>query len=313
MNELVFQQYLKQNFPFSRGMGIGDDASVVCTGNTHQLITNDLLIENIHFRLHDIDIKDLALKALAVNLSDIAAMGGIPQYFYLGLGYPYNPGWEEMKKFFQGLKRGCRKWNLEMAGGDFSHSSQLFISITMVGIAEQPVYRHSARTGDLIAITGHIGASALGLKLLLNGMQIEPWTTRHQKVIPHLKEGRILSKYVNSMIDVSDGLVTDLKRILIASGKGGQLYYEKLPILRSLKKACHEYHYDEPDLVLSGGEDYVLVFTISPEREIELRRESIRYKIIGEVVSKKNQLTITHKGKILQIKNNGYDHFKTQK
>jgi len=310
MNELVFQQYLKQNFPFSRGHGIGDDASVVCSENTHQLITTDLLIENIHFRLQDIDMKSLALKALAVNLSDIAAMGGIPQYFYLGLGYSRAPVWDEMKKFFQGLKSGCRKWNLELAGGDFSHSSQLFISITMVGKAEQPVYRHNARTGDLIAIIGHIGASALGLELLSNGIQIEPWTTRHQKVIPHLQEGQILSKYVNSMIDVSDGLVIDLKRILIASGKGGRLYYEKLPIHRSMKKVCHEYHFDEQDLVLSGGEDFALVFTISPEREIELRQENIRYQIIGEVVSKKNQLTITHNGKPLRIKKSGYDHFK---
>jgi thiamine-monophosphate kinase len=312
MNELIFQQYLKKNFPFTHGHGIGDDTSVVCSGNTHQLITTDLLIENIHFRLKDIGMRELALKSLAVNLSDIAAMGGIPQYFYLGLGYPSNLDWKEMKKFFQGLKNGCKKWNLELAGGDFSQSSQLFISITMVGKADYPVYRHTAKTGDLIGITGQTGVSALGLKLLLKNIHMKPWTTRHQRVTPQLLEGQILAKYVSSMIDVSDGLIIDLKRILIASGKSGHLYYEKLHIPQSMKKACQEFHFDLQELVLSGGEDYVLIFTISPENDVNLRKENIRYRIIGEVISKKNQLTVTHQGKSIQIKNNGFDHFKSK-
>jgi thiamine-monophosphate kinase len=313
MNELLFQQYLKKNFPFSRGQGIGDDASVIRPGGIHQLITTDLLVENIHFRLQDIAMNDLALKALAVNLSDVAAMGGIAQYFYLGLGCPSGSSWEELKKFFQGLKNGCKRWDLELAGGDFSQSSHLFISITMVGKAKHPVYRHNARTGDLIGITGHIGAASLGLRLLLKGFQIKPWTSHHQKVNPHLAEGQILSKYVNSMIDVSDGLIIDLKRVLDTSGKGGHLYYEKLPIIQSMKKVCQEHHFDERELVLSGGEDYVLLFTISPEKEKQLRRENIRYRIIGNVVSRKNQLIITHHGNPLRIENTGYDHFLTKK
>ncbi len=309
MNELDFERFLKNKFSFTRGQGIGDDASVIYSEGTHQLITTDLLVENVHFRLRDIKMKELALKAIAVNLSDIAAMGGIPHYFYLGLGFPKNLGIKELKQFFQGLKNGCQQWNLELAGGDFSKSSQLCISITMVGEAEHPVYRQNARDGDLIGITGQTGASALGLKLLLSGKSIKPWSTRHQKVIPCLQEGQILAKYANSMIDVSDGLVIDLKRILTASGKGGHLFYENLLIPRTMKKICREYHLNEYELVLSGGEDYVLLFTISPENELQLRQEKISYRVIGEIQPKQDQLTITHNGKTIQTGNNGYDHF----
>ena len=222
MNENLFQRYLNQHFPFSRGQGIGDDTSVSVPGEQRQLITKDLMIENIHFRLKDISLRELALKSLAVNLSDIAAMGGKPEYFYLGIGCPEKLTWNDMKTFFQGLKRGCQKWRLELAGGDFSRSEQLFVSITMVGSADNPIYRHNARTADLIGISGPTGRSALGLKVLTKGIPLKPWITRHKRVEPHLAQGRLLSKYVNSMIDVSDGLIMDLKRLLTASGKGGR-------------------------------------------------------------------------------------------
>jgi thiamine-monophosphate kinase len=309
MNEIEFVDFLRKNFPFSRGIGIGDDASVTPIKGTKQLITTDILIENIHFRLSDISLEELALKSIAVNLSDIAAMGGIPQYFYLGLGFPHHFSRDELRTFFRGLKNGCRKWNLEMAGGDFSKSKILFVSITMVGVGKNPVYRHSAKSGDLIGITGRTGESALGLKLLSMGEEMNFWSRKHKRVNPQLKEGQILSRYVNSMIDISDGLIIDLKRVLYASGKGAHVYYEKMAVSTRLKKACFKFGINEYEVVLAGGEDYILLFTLSPENESKLRQKGLQYRIIGEVNSRKNELVISHHNKILRMKKEGYNHF----
>ncbi|MCK4836859.1 MAG: thiamine-phosphate kinase [Candidatus Aminicenantes bacterium] len=311
MNEPEFVLYLKKHFPFSLGQGIGDDTSVVKINNHYQLITTDILIENTHFRLTDTRLDELAMKALAVNQSDIAAMGGKPHYFYLGLGFPHHLGINALKKFFQGLKKACLKADLQMAGGDFSHATTLFISITMVGTARHPVYRNTAKEGDFIGITGPTGASALGLKLLQKGKELKPWTRAHKQVIPQIHEGQILSKYVNAMIDVSDGLIMDLKRILKASGKGGEVEYEKIPVPLKMKKTCRDYDFDELELVLTGGEDYVLLFTISPENELKLREEKLRYNIIGIVDSRLDKLVVSSRGQVIQLKNGGYDHFKS--
>lgn len=309
MNELEFVGFLRKNFPFSRGRGIGDDTSVISPNRDKQLITTDILIENIHFRLDDFNLEELALKSIAVNLSDIAAMGGTPQYFYLGLGFPHRFKENDLHTFFQGLKKGCQKWNLEMAGGDFSKSESLFISITMVGSGKNPVYRHTAREGDLIGITGYTGESALGLILLSREKTIDQWARKHKKVDPQIKAGQILSKYVNSMIDVSDGLIIDLKRILQASGKGAHIYYEKMAVRPQFRKACLEYGINEYELVLAGGEDYILLFTLSPGNELKLRQKGLKFHIIGAVNAKKNELIVTHYGEIVQVKREGYDHF----
>ena len=309
MNEFEFVNFLKKNFPFRRGTGIGDDASVTPYNGTKQLITTDILVENIHFRLDDFTLQELAMKSIAVNLSDIAAMGGTPQYFFLGLGFPYRFTWKELHTFFRALKKGCEKWNLEMAGGDYSRSQNLYISITMVGIGKNPVYRHTAKEGDLIGINGYIGESALGLKLLFEGKGKNYWGKKHKQVNPQIRDGQILSRYVNSMIDISDGLIIDLKRILQASGKGAHILYEKIGILPRFKKACLENGINEYELVLAGGEDYILLFTLSPENELKLRQKGLKYHIIGEVNTRKNELVITHHEKIIQIKKEGFDHF----
>jgi thiamine-monophosphate kinase len=310
MNETEFVHYLEKHFPFSRNRGIGDDASVVKNGDHFQLITTDMLIEDTHFRLQDISMEDLAAKALAVNQSDIAAMGGEPEYFYLCLGFPGKLDAGDLKKFFRGLENACLKSGLELAGGDFSHSPCLIISITMVGKTRHPVYRHTAKPGDLIGLTGPTGASALGLALLQRGKIIEPWIKAHTRVIPQVREGQILSRYAQAMIDVSDGLVMDLKRILKASGTGAILEYDKIPVSPEFKQTCLDYGIDEMETVLAGGEDYVLLFTITPEKELELRKGDLYYYLVGRVNLQKDKLDVTNRGLPVRLKNNGYDHFK---
>ena len=310
MDENSFVQYLEDNFRFSHGNGIGDDTSVVRINNQYQLITKDILIEDIHFKLTHFSIEEIALKSLSVNISDIAAMGGVPEYFYLGLGFPDKFEENSLKNFFKELKKGCKKWNLELAGGDFSKSPKLFISITLVGKSENPVYRNNAKNKDFIGITGITGESAIGLKLIEKGENKGYFIEKHKKVDPEIKNGLILAKHVNSMIDVSDGLLIDLNRILIPSKKGAKIFYEKIPVSQRIREICRTYKLDEHEMVLTGGEDYILLFTISPGNEPELSKENIKYHIIGEI-NNTNNLVVERDGKLVQVKKFGYDHFKT--
>jgi thiamine-monophosphate kinase len=311
MYETEFVSYLEKAFPFSHGRGIGDDASVVRCGDTFQLISKDLLIENIHFKTDYFTLEELARKSLAVNLSDIAAMGGQPRYFYLGLGFPRQWNKERCLDFFEGLAKGCQQWQIELAGGDFSASDLMVISITVVGETRRPIYRHTAQLHDLVGITGITGKSAIGLKLLLRGIRQGYFVERHKEAVPEIAAGQILSRYVNAMIDVSDGLLMDLNRILAGSRKGARLYYEKLPVTPEMKAICRENGWDEYETVMAGGEDYALLFTISKENWGKLARENPHpgWSVIGEIIDNPGLLEVIHQGKKIKIHRPGYDHF----
>lgn len=309
MDEARFVRFLEERFPFSHGTGIGDDTSVVKTGDRYQLITKDLFIENVHFNLDYYTLEEAALKSVAVNLSDIAAMGGEPQYFYLGLGFPRRLGEDANHVFFNAMEKACKQWRVELAGGDFSSAGHLYISVTMVGNTQKPVYRKGARSGDLIGITGVTGESAIGLKLLQKGIRSGPMVKKHKTVHPEIAKGVILSRYVNAMIDVSDGILIDLQRVLAASGVGAKIFYENMPVTEAIKKTCTQHQLDEYEIVLAGGEDYVLLFTLSPEREKVLRKENIDYFIIGEANNNPGQLVVEDRGKFIELNRPGYDHF----
>jgi thiamine-monophosphate kinase len=309
MDEQEFVAYLKNKFPFSHGLGIGDDASVVRSNKHFQLISSDILIEDVHFRLRDISLPELALKSLAVNISDIAAMGGQALYFYLGLGFPGHLSEADLRLFFKGLKQGCRKWQVELAGGDYSRSEKMAIAITIIGQSQKPVLRSGARPGDSIAITGPTGESALGLKLLLQGETASPFIRKHKRTVPQCTKGFLLAKYAHAMIDISDGLLLDLSRLLKASGTGAEIDYEKIPVSRSFKQLCRQYHFSEKELVLAGGEDYQLLFAISPSQEIRLRKNKIVYHIIGRVTAQQ-PLRVRENGRPLKIPRLGFDHFR---
>lgn len=312
MDEPRFVRLLEDWFPFSHGMGIGDDTSVVKTGDGFQLITKDLFIQDVHFSLDYYTLEAVAYKSLAVNLSDIAAMGGTPRYFYLGLGVPPSLK-DQTEMFFAYMERACRYWNIQLAGGDFSSAAKLFISITMIGDAEKPILRSTAQTGDLIGITGVTGESAIGLSLLLRGERKDPLIEKHKLVQPELDKGLILAKYVNAMIDVSDGLSIDLQRVLTASGKSARIRYENIPVTPHMRQICSWQGLNEYEMVLAGGEDYVLLFTVSREMEKKLKKENIQYYIIGEIDDEVDGspggLTVTHDGKPVQLKAGGWDHF----
>jgi thiamine-monophosphate kinase len=308
MDERRFVDFLERKFPFRRGLGIGDDASVVRHGKAFQLISTDLLVEDVHFRIADTPLAALAEKALAVNVSDIAAMGGRAQYFYLGLGFPSRLAGTGLRRFFSGLSRAARRWDVELAGGDYSRSAQLLIAITIVGESVRPVRRSGARAGDWVGITGPTGESALGLKLLLAGETRSPFIRRHQHPQPQCEKGLRLAAHVSAMIDVSDGLLLDLSRLLRASGVGAEIDYEKLPLAPGFRRECRQRRFPERHLVLAGGEDYQLLFTVSRRQEFRLRRTGMAYHLIGRTSARRG-LRLRENGRPLRVPCLGFDHF----
>ncbi len=308
MDEPRFVAFLQKKFPFRSGLGIGDDASIVRHGRSFQLISTDLLIEDVHFRLHDVPMDMLAAKALAVNVSDIAAMGGRPQYFYLGLGFPGRLSPADLRRFFAGLARAARRWGVELAGGDTSRADKLLIAVTIVGESSRPLRRCGARPGDLVGITGTTGGSALGLRLLLAGESRSPFIRLHQRPRPQCAKGRVLARFAHAMIDISDGLLLDLSRVLRASNVGAVIDYEKIPRPAAFTRECRRRGLDEKELVLSGGEDYELLFTVSPEREKLLRRTGTGYHVIGRI-TKGRRLRVQENGRRLPVAGLGFDHF----
>jgi thiamine-monophosphate kinase len=311
MNEAEFVRFLTRNFPFPQGVGIGDDCSVTRRGRDHELVTTDLLIENVHFRLTDVSPGQLALKSLAVNVSDIAAMGGSPQACYLGLGFPVRLDDRWLKDFFGGMRRGCRRWGLALGGGDVSRAAHLLISITVIGHARRVVLRSGAQPDDLIGITGRTGESALGWKLIESGCPDRYYTRRHQQVEPELANGRALAGLASAMIDVSDGLLLDLSRVLEASGRrGAEIDMGQLPLSPRFRDLCRLHGWDERQLALTGGEDYVLLFTLPPEAEKRLRRRGVSFHLIGRVTAAPG-LKVYERGREVAFTRLGYDHFRT--
>jgi len=310
MDENRFVEFLRSEFPFKKGSGIGDDSSIVKIDKGFQLITKDVLIEGVHFDTSWFSPEEIAARALGVNLSDIAAMGGRPEYFFLGLGFPGHYKGEKLERFFMSLKKECQIWDVELAGGDLSASpDNLFISITMVGTAENPVRRDGALSGDLIGISRATGGSAVGLELLKKGVDIPFYSGKHKYPDPEIDKGIIFSKYVNSMIDISDGLMIDLGRIMSASGSAGCIDYGNIPVSDDMKEVCRKYDLDVTGLVLTGGEDFSLLFTITPENQKILAQTGIVFYIIGEVKDGFG-VRAEHNGELVQLMVPGFDHFR---
>ena len=310
MDENNFVEYLRTEFQFRYGLGIGDDTSIVKTDKGYQLITKDILIEGVHFDQSYFSPEEIAVKALGVNLSDIAAMGGRPDYFYLGLGFPRSFKGDNFDRFFKSLKSECKKWDIELAGGDISSSpGGLFISVTMTGFSLNPVRRSGAENGDLIGISRVTGCSAIGLKLLKKGIDIPCFSECHKNPCPEIKKGMVFSRFVNSMIDISDGLLIDLERVLTRSGKGAVIRYGDMPVTEEMHSVCSEHKLDEMELVLSGGEDFALLFTVSRDKEREMKEAGVSYHIIGEVKEEKG-IRIESGGNVIRQESTGFDHFK---
>lgn len=253
-------------------VGIGDDAAAVqITQGNLLLATTDSQVEDVHFIKSHISAATLARKSVAVSVSDIGAMGGVPRYILASLGFSGNEDEDYLSQMIQGFRESEKEFGVELIGGNLSTSAKLFLDITSLGEVEPEnvVKRTGGGEGDLIYVSGTLGDSALGLALLQQGAsssESKELIERHLSPSPRLALGRqlALSGAVNSMIDVSDGLLLDLGRITVDKGLGARVYADKLPLSAEYKSIVSDYTEGFYDLALSGGEDYELLFT-TPE------------------------------------------------
>ena len=314
---------LAPNAPADIIRGIGDDAAVIALDKTRRLLfTTDTLIESIHFETSCTAPYLLGKKSLAVNLSDIAAMGGTPHSFVVSLSIPPGVTYEFIKKFYAGIYAQAKKFNVSLVGGDTTASpDKLVITISLLGTARagEVIYRHGARTGDAIYVTGFLGDSSLGLSLLMKkkaGSAVNCLVKRHLDPVPRVAEARAIArrKVASSMIDVSDGLLADLRHILDESGAGARLRLDRVPLSPRYRRTLQRGSADYYDAALCGGEDYELLFTVPPEKEKNItalrRMFSVPLTRIGEVTEKKGELEIfDESGREVSYKREGYTHF----
>lgn len=302
--------------------GIGDDAAVMEMGEWALLATTDILIEGIHFDRSWIDPYSLGKKAILVNVSDIAAMGGTPKYFLVSLGLPKGLPISYVSQLYRGLKEGAKSFRTELVGGDTSLSPKIILNIALLGEGKKQnlLFRNGARVGHDLWVSGTLGDSGLGLRML--GKKHTQGTSRklierHLSPTPRLRLGQALAHHhlATAMIDVSDGLLIDTSHLLEESGVGALIFEDKIPLSREYKKFVHLYSRSLYRCALTGGEDYELLFTAKRQNRGWISSLSRSLKVpltcIGEILPKKRKLLVARGGgKIYSPSNLGFDHFK---
>jgi thiamine-monophosphate kinase len=241
-------------------LGIGDDAAVLSGGWCTSL---DLLIEDVHFRLHTTCARDLGWKAIAVNLSDLAAMGADPVCALVGLGLPAGLRAELLDELFAGFDACAAAYGAQVVGGDMSRAPVLTLSVTVLGRAERPARRDGAIPGDVVCVTGPLGGSRAGLSLL-EGLALElperaALVERHVRPRPLVAEGRALAGRSHAMMDLSDGLATDARRLALASGHAVRIDLDRVPVQAGVERVARTLGREPGWFAASGGEDYELV------------------------------------------------------
>lgn len=285
LGEFGLIKHLTQNISLqnpSSAKGIGDDAAVLSYKNTETLITTDLLLEGIHFDLTYVPLKHLGYKAAITNFSDIYAMNGTPKQITISLGISKRFSVEDIETLYQGIKLACQRYGVDIVGGDTTSSlTGLTISITCVGEAEQEniVFRSGAQNTDLICVSGNLGAAYMGLQLLEREKKIyngekdfnpdfagkEYLLERQLKPEARKDIIRLFKQFSikpTSMIDVSDGLSSDILHICEQSQKGCRIFENKLPIDYQTASMAEQFNLNITTVALNGGEDYELLFTL---------------------------------------------------
>lgn len=308
-------------------VGIGDDAAALkLSPHSTLLATTDMLIEGVHFDLSYTDFHSLGWKSAAVNISDVAAMGGVPRFALTSLAIPPDASVEGIAEFYRGFKALSKKYDVELVGGDTCSSRKGFIvSVTVLGEVEKSmtVTRSGARTGDRIFVTGTLGDSAAGLELLKKRAQgakssirnaksaIAKLVKKHLKPVPRVEWGRklALSGIASAMIDVSDGLSSDLGHICDQSGVGAEIHGDSIPLSNAIRSARDFLRRPLIDYALSGGEDYELLFTAPPDKLKKLLSLGIKVSEIGRITQVRHMHLANRTGGKTLLKMSGFDHF----
>ncbi len=310
--------------------GIGDDAAVLDFTGFKTVVSTDMLLEGIHFDLAYTPLKHLGYKAIQVNLSDIYAMNATPAQVTISLGFSSKFPLEAIEELYSGMLIACEKYNIDIIGGDTTSSKQgLIISVTSIGYAKEEdlVYRNGAKEGDLICVSGDLGGAYIGLQLLerekqvfLENPQIQPDLEGKDYIVerqlkPEARRDIVdllgkLKLKPSAMIDVSDGLASEVLHLCKQSGLGCKLYEEKFPIDPMTYETAREFGLDPTVCALSGGEDYELLFTIS-QADYDKLKHDVDVSVIGYMTEPAAGKTlITKSGNVHEITAQGWNAFK---
>lgn len=313
--------------------GVGDDAAVLSYGSKQILITTDLLIEGVHFDMTYMPLKHLGYKTAIVNFSDIVAMNGIPRQLIVGIGASNRFSVEALKEIYSGINLACENYKVDLIGGDtVSSVSGLFLSATAIGEANKSevAYRNTAQKGDLVFVSGDLGAAYMGLMVLerekqvfkadpnlqpdlegndyILGRQLKP--EARTDIVKLLKGVGVVP---TSMIDISDGLASEVLHICTDSDKGCNLYEDKLPIDPTTINMANELKIDPSTCALNGGEDYELMFTIS-QKDYEKVTDIHGITVVGHITDKSEGVNlISRSGTQVPITAQGWDAFLKEK
>lgn len=328
INQLTKKFENKNN---STQLGIGDDAAVIKIDDKYStLVSTDMLIEGVHFNLMYTPLKHLGYKAVVVNLSDIYAMNATPEQITVSIAVSNRFPLEALEELYEGIKIACDTYNVDLIGGDTTSSlSGLTISITAIGKAETEkiVYRSGAKENDLVVVTGDLGGAYMGLQLLereksvfnanpsiqpdldghdyIVGRQLKP--EARKDVIQFLKE---LEVQPTSMIDISDGLASEIMHICKSSEAGCHIYDEKLPIDAKTSMTAIDFNLDPNTCALNGGEDYELLFTVSQD-DFDKIKGNPHMSIIGHITNQQDGIYYIDKnGSAIELRAQGWNHFK---
>lgn len=332
LGEFGLIAHLTQRFPLrhqSSVKGIGDDAAVIDNQNLFTVVSTDMLVEGIHFDLAYTPLKHLGYKSVAVNLSDIYAMNAFPKQILVSIAISSKYTVEALEELYEGIRAACEHYGVDLVGGDTTSSPKgMTLSITAIGQCEPELltYRNGAKPGDLICITGDLGAAYLGLQILerekkiwLEHPELQPNLENSQYVIerqlkPEARKDvievfRKIQLKPTAMMDISDGLSSDIFHICKQSGTGALLEETGVPIRPDVQLQAIEFRLDPITCALSGGEDYELLFTIDPKDVDKIKYLPDIY-IAGEILHAVDGVKLhTKGGNLHELKAQGWQHF----
>jgi len=309
---------------------VGDDAAVIDHSGKLTLVAKDLLIEGVHFDMSYTPLRHLGYKAAAVNISDIAAMNGKATQLLVGISVSNRYSVEALDELYYGIRLACKKYNVDLVGGDTTASvSGLFISVTVVGEVEpgKQVYRNTARENDLICVTGDLGAAYLGLLVLQREKEVykanpamQPELEGYDYVLERqlkpeprtdmIELMKLAGVQPTSMIDISDGLASEILHISKDSNLGCRIYEEKIPIDVVTADVASEFKIDPTTAAMNGGEDYELLFTINLN-DLEKIKDIKGISVIGHMTSKEEgEYLVSRGGSMYPIMAQGFEHLK---
>jgi len=314
LGEFALINHLTKNFKIQHSSsikGVGDDAAVLNFKNKEILVTTDLLVEGVHFDLSYMPLKHLGYKAVMVNLSDIYAMNGMASQITVSIAVSNRFTLEAIEELYEGIHLACKSYNVDLVGGDTTSSTTgLLISITAIGevVKEDVVYRNTAKQNDLLVVSGDLGAAYLGLQVLEREKRVfevnpksQPDLTDYSYLIERqlkpesrkdivelLKEMEVKP---TSMIDISDGLSSEILHLCTQSKVGCDLYEDKIPLDPQVISTCEEFDLNSTTVALSGGEDYELLFTISQEDFPKIKANP-HLTVIGHITDESNGVNL---------------------